>query len=100
MIIPNRGLPSDAGWSSIISDLEFLITETLVRRNLTLCKSESLIKSILLVKPVTLSLLFNPVNEDGTAPVAIFSAIKLDAQHCNNTYQDQFLKILLQQHRS
>ena len=73
-IIPNRGLPSDAGRSSAISEpgFEFRITKTFLLLALTLFTSETLTKSILFVNPKLRSLLFRPVNEAGTAaPVAI-----------------------------
>lgn len=73
MHAPNKGLPSDADWSSAISEpgFEFLITETLLLPDLHFLKSQTLTKSILCAKPKPKSLLFKPENEAGTVPVAI-----------------------------
>jgi len=73
VLVPNRELPSDAGWSSTISRpvLEFRIIEIFFLPDLILFISQILTKSMLFPNPKPDSFICSPENDAGTAPVAI-----------------------------
>lgn len=87
-ILPRRELPSEAGWSSAISEpgFEFRITKTFLPWDLTLFKSKTFTDSNRFENPKFTFPPFNPERCDGNVPAeAIFN----HDLHYNKSYTDQ-----------